>query len=212
MLVVAHRAPRSAEVCRTVADAGATVFEIDVQVWHGQLVVSHYLPLRGSRLRHDGWRFAVGWSERREPLLAGVANCVPADAAILLDLKETQVGRRDALVAAIIETLPNSGRYIACSPLGDDLDALRDKGFRTWRTIGGRSELKAVLNGGELADDAVTVDHRLLSQALVERLHAYTATVVAWTVNDVKRAAALREWGVDGVTTDRVEVMRAVSS
>jgi glycerophosphoryl diester phosphodiesterase len=209
MLVVAHRSPRSATACRAAADAGATVFEIDVQIWHGKLVVSHYLPVGGTPFRRDGWRFAVGWSERREPPLERVASVVPDQHTVLLDLKENEPGRRRALVEAIVDTLPNSGRYIACSPLVDDINALREKGFRTWRTIGDQGALNAVFDVGELADEAVTVDHRLLSQGSVERLHRHTSTVVAWTVNDVGRLLTLRGWGVDGVTTDRIEVMRA---
>jgi glycerophosphoryl diester phosphodiesterase len=211
MLVVAHRAPRSAAACRAIADAGATVFEIDVQIWHGRLVVSHYLPLLGSRLRHDGWRLAVGWRQRREPPLAQAADLVPADGTILLDLKETQAGRREALVAAIIDTLPNSSRYIACSPFADDLDALHAKGFSTWRTVDDEAQLQSALAAGDVADDVVTADHRLLSAAVIARLHAHLTTVVAWTINDVERVISLRECGLDGVTTDSLAVMRAVA-
>jgi hypothetical protein len=210
MLIVAHRSPRTEAQCRAVADAGATVFEIDVQVWHGRLVVSHYLPVLGTAVRRDGWRFVRGWNERREPLLAHVAAVLPPDRVVLLDVKETEPGRRAELLAAVAVTLPSSGRFLACTPIADDLEVLRDKGFSTWRTIGDRRQLDAVLAGDRLADDAVTVNHKLLSRAVADRLHALTPTVVAWTVNDTGRALWLRDNGVDGVTTDSPDVMRAL--
>jgi glycerophosphoryl diester phosphodiesterase len=209
MLIVAHRSPRTKVECQAVADAGARVFEIDVQIWHGRLVVSHYLPVLGTVLRRDGWRFVRGWHERREPLLAHVAELVPPDRVVPLELKETEVGRRAELLAAIVATLSSSGRYLACTPLVDDLDALRAKGFRTWRTIGDSRQLDTVLAGGALADDAVTVNHKLLSRSVVDQMHARAKTVVAWTVNDVRRALWLRDIGADGVTTDSLDVMRA---
>jgi glycerophosphoryl diester phosphodiesterase len=210
VLLVAHRSPRSAAACLALAEAGATVFEIDVQVWRGCLVVSHYLPLLGTGFRRDRWRVVRGWSPRHEPPLADVADLVPPDRVVLLDLKEEDRGRRAELIAEIVATLPTSGRYLACTSILEDLDALRDKGFRTWRTIGDQRQLAAVLAAGAIDDDAVTVNHQLLSRDVVDRLHFLTGTVVAWTVNDVRRARWLRDVGVDGVTTDSVEVMRAV--
>lgn len=210
MLLVAHRSPRTAAECRAAADAGAQVFEIDVQVWAGQLVVSHYLPVLGTGFRRDGWRVVRGWNPRLEPPLADLAELVPPDRVVLLDLKEEEPGRRADLLASIVATLPSSNRYVACTSVVEDLNALRSKGFHTWRTIGDQRQLDAVLNGDAVADDAVTVKHRLLSRAVVERLHALTNTVVAWTVNDVARARWLRDIGVDGVTTDSADVMRAV--
>lgn len=210
MLLVAHRSPRSADACQAVADAGATVFEIDVQVWGGRLVVSHYLPIMGTPFRRDGWRVVRGWNPRHEPPLADVAELVPRDRVVLLDLKEEDPGRRADLLAAIVATLPASGRYLACTSIVEDLDVLRDKGFHTWRTIGDQRQLDAVVACGAIADDAVTVNHTLLSRDVVDRLHSLTSTVVAWTVNDAQRARWLRDVGVDGLTTDSVAVMRAV--
>ncbi len=210
MLIVAHRSPRTAAQCRIAADAGATVFEIDLQIWHGQLVVSHYLPVLGTPLRRDGWRLALAWNARREPLLAEVAELVPPDRVVLLDLKEEEPGRREQLLAAMVATLPTSGRYLACTSIVEDLNVLRDKGFRTWRTVGDQRQLELVLAGGQLPDEAVTVKHTLLTRAVVDQLRAHANTVVAWTVNDVERGRALRDFGVDGVTTDSLDVMRAL--
>jgi glycerophosphoryl diester phosphodiesterase family protein len=210
VLLVAHRSPRTRAGCLSAAEAGATVFEVDVQIWHGRLVVSHYLPLLRSGFRRDGWRVVRSWNARREPPLADVAELVPPDGVVLLDLKEQDRGRRADLLAAIVATLPASGRYLCCTSIVEDLNVLRDKGFRTWRTVGDQRQLAAVLAAGAVADEAVTVNHKLLSGDVVDRLHSLTDIVVAWTVNNVQRALSLRDIGVEGVTTDSLDVMRAL--
>lgn len=48
----------------------------------------------------------------------------------------------------------------------------------------------------------LTVHHALLSRALVETARRRGAAVVAWTVNDPLRIAAVARLGVDGIVTD----------
>lgn len=66
--------------------------------------------------------------------------------------------------------------------------------------------------GGLLAAtgaSVATLQHRILSRAVVDRCHAHGAAVFAWTVND----SALVDWldglGVDGVITDDPQVFGA---
>ena len=49
---------------------------------------------------------------------------------------------------------------------------------------------------------AASLNHVLLTAATIERCHALGVPVLAWTVNDPARAAALAVLGVDGVVTD----------
>jgi glycerophosphoryl diester phosphodiesterase len=81
---------------------------------------------------------------------------------------------------------------------------MRDAGFRTWRTVGSAAELRIVLAGGRLPDDAVSVRQTLLSRDVVAALHEHVPLVIAWTVNRAARARQLVACGVDGITTDRV--------
>ena len=61
----------------------------------------------------------------------------------------------------------------------------------------------------DLRPRGVSCRHSLLTPRVVEALHAKDLLVVAWTVDDIDRAAELVGWGVDGLTTHRVAEMRA---
>ncbi len=213
MLLVAHRTPPSRIECERLAAAGAQVFEVDVQVdERDRVVVSHYFGLGPFGLvQRDNWRFRWHTGAARDPRLDDFAGHVPDDCRLLLDLKERAPARRARLRAALIASSIARERFLVCSPHGTDLDELRAAGFRTWRTAGTAAELAAVFDASRLPDDAVTIRHSLLTDELLGRLHDRVPAVVAWTVNDAGRAARLRELGVDGITTDRASVLRALS-
>jgi hypothetical protein len=211
MLLVAHRTPPTRVGCEELAAAGARVFEADVQIDDQDgIVVSHYLPF-GRYLHRDNWRIRRHAPAVRDPRIGDVVALVPDGCLILLDLKEQTTDRRARLVAALSSALPDRSRYRVCGHHTADLDALRTAGFRTWRTARNRRELVALLAAGPLPDDAVSARHTLLSAPVVERLHACAPQVVAWTVNDRRRARQLQAMGVDGVTTDSSEILRALS-
>jgi glycerophosphoryl diester phosphodiesterase len=213
VLLVAHRTPASAERCARLAAAGARVFEVDVQLSGAGVGVSHFLPFgRGGFVQRDNWRLRWHTATSRDPALAAIVSAVPAACRVLLDIKETTVAGRRRLVDILAATLPDRDRYRVCGGAPDDLERARAAGFRTWRTVGNRSELAPVLDSGPLPDEAVSIRHSLLDRATVERLHAVVPSVVAWTVNDPARGRRLRGLGVDGVTTDRPRVLRTLAA
>jgi glycerophosphoryl diester phosphodiesterase len=213
VLLVAHRTPASADRCARLAAAGAGVFEIDVQLIGGRLAVSHYLPLGpAGRVQRDNWRVRWHTASARDPGVLDVAAAVPAQCTVLLDIKEKLPHRRRDLLAAMAETLPDRDRYRVCGPWPEDLELARRAGFRTWRTVGRPPDLRRLLSGGELPDEAVSIRHTLLSDEVLKRLRERVPVVVAWTVNELSRARGLRDLGVDGVTTDRVAVLRELAS
>jgi glycerophosphoryl diester phosphodiesterase len=211
VLLVAHRTPPTRAGCEQLAAAGARVFEADVQLGaDGQAVVSHFLPF-GRFLQRDNWRLRWRAGAVRDPQLRHLAALVPQACLVLVDLKETRPARRAALVHALDGTLTPRERFRVCGGRPPDLDALRARGVRTWRTVGNRAELRAVLAADRLPDEALSVRHSLLSARVLTALHERVDTVVAWTVNDVGRARELRGLGVDGVTTDRREILRELA-
>lgn len=212
MLLVAHRTPPDRDACARLATAGADVFEVDVQLdRHGELVASHYHPLRRLPwLARDNWR--LRWHAVRDPRLVEVDAAVPADGVLLLDLKARDPAARLRLMQALAEALPARERYRVCTSEPEDLARLRADGFRTWRTVGDPADLAAVLAEARLPDEAVTARHTLLDAGVVARLHERVPVVAAWTVNDARRAAELRDLGVDGVTTDRIGVLRNLAA
>lgn len=60
----------------------------------------------------------------------------------------------------------------------------------------------------ELGCVALDAHHLALDGAVVRRVRARGLRLLAWTVNDPSRAAALLAWGVDGVITDAVDLLR----
>jgi glycerophosphoryl diester phosphodiesterase len=212
-LLVAHRAPRTAEGCAALAAAGASVFEIDVRVSGGQLVASHYfgVPGFGGRLQRDNWRLRWRSLARLDDPLSARIAVVPADTSVLLDLKERSPLGRARLVDALVQQLTEPAAMAVSSPDAEDLARLRQAGFRTWRSVDRGSTLRRVLAAGGIEDEALTVRHTLLDAGVIARVHELGAAVVAWTVNGVARAAELCAAGVDGVTTDRPAVLRALA-
>lgn len=213
MLAIAHRTPATRERCAELGDAGATVFEIDVQTIGDDLVVSHFLPVHPlvPRLRRDRVKFTVRRRSRLEVALAATVDSLPAGAEVLLDLKVDRGPRADALVEQIAAAGPDPARCYASTKGWATLPALTAAGYRTWRTIADPVALAAALAMPELPDDAVTVKHTLLSADVVAKLKERVPRVMTWTVNDVARARAVMAFGVDGVTTDSSEVLRVVS-
>ncbi len=57
----------------------------------------------------------------------------------------------------------------------------------------------------ELQCVALIIDHELMDEALVARLHAAGLRALVYTVNDAQRAKALLDIGVDGIVTDAVD-------
>ncbi|MEK6274863.1 MAG: glycerophosphodiester phosphodiesterase [Actinomycetota bacterium] len=55
---------------------------------------------------------------------------------------------------------------------------------------------------GEAEASAVTLDHRLVTRAVVERCHSLGVAVLTWTVNSRRALRKLDGFGVDGVITD----------
>jgi glycerophosphoryl diester phosphodiesterase len=214
MLLVAHRAPLNGLGCAERAAAGARLFELDVQLSHDRLVVSHFHPVLGRRgwLEVDNW--SIRWSPRsvRDPVLGDVVDYIPKGCEILLDLKQTDPARRRDLTEKVCAELTDRTRYRVSGGSAGDLKRLRAAGFRTWRSIGGRLDLERVLARGRGPDEAVSVHHKLLDARSVESLHEVAAMVVAWTVNDVQRARDLQALGVDGITTDSLQVMTALAN
>lgn len=214
MLLVAHRMPRTVPECVAFLDAGARMFECDVQFRHEQIVVSHYLPFLRipGWLEHDDTRFR--WRKgirRRDNTLAEALALLPGDCGILLDPKETDRARRASLIRGLARELPERGRFRVSTDDGDDLARFRAAGFATWRTIKRAADLDTVIHGRPLADVGVSVRHTLLDARTTAALRGVTDNIVVWTVNDAERAAQLREFGADGVTSDRVEVLRTLS-
>jgi glycerophosphoryl diester phosphodiesterase len=208
--LVAHRLPASRGDTEAVVAAGATVVELDVRLLGGELVVTHFLPLwRLRHVQHDHGRFRRG-PDPAAPTLAAALEWLPPALDVLLDLKDDRGEPALRLAAAVVAAVGDPSRFHASTKNPHVLAVLRAGGLRTWRSVATRRLLGEVLRA-DSPDWGLTVRHQLLDAATVARLGQRTRHVGAWTVNDVARAQALCGWGVDGITSDSLDVMAALS-
>lgn len=149
----------------------------------------------------------------RIPTLAQVlVRCQELDLQLAIELKVRRSQDPRRLCAAVVKTVTEhrAGRQHL-------LISFNDETLRTASVIAPDIP-RALLIGRELPADwaarlaacdasALDLDHRLITRELVATVHAAGYALIAWTVNDPARAAELLDWGVDGVTTDAVDLI-----
>jgi glycerophosphoryl diester phosphodiesterase len=57
------------------------------------------------------------------------------------------------------------------------------------------------------APPSISCFHRLLMPATIDALKEAGSTIFAWTVDSEPRARQLLAWGVDGITSNRLEML-----
>jgi hypothetical protein len=215
VLAIAHRTPGRAAEVAALSAAGVSVFEVDVRLIGGELVSTHFRPVLRAlpMLQQDNGRFRWGVRDPRAPTLAALRAVLPADAEVLLDLKDDAGPAALALAAQIVRDVPDPAGWHVCSKHWASLRLLSGAGWRTWLTVGSRAGLAAFDRQGLAGAWAVTAKRTVLRDPQVrDRLLAATeGRLMSWTVNDVGEAERLLRGGVRGLTSDSLAVHRLVS-
>jgi glycerophosphoryl diester phosphodiesterase len=130
---------------------------------------------------------------------------------LLLDLKGVDTRLAPNLIEAMA-TLAPERRYAVSTRRWSLLEAFREYAdVFVVHAAASASELQSVRDHLNWHDHhAVALDHRLLTPARVEELRTYAPALFAWTVNEEARMRQLVEWGVNGIISDRLDVLRAV--
>ena len=201
---------------RLALDLGCDLLEMDIQPAADGTIVLHHDEM----MTVDGLAYPIAALTpaqlRALPGGAGLATLEEAlalldgRAAPLLDLKGVGFERR---LAAVVRSA-GVGRALVC---GNPLSSLlathaANPAIATSLTFDARA--LAALDAAAIAaipTDAVTVDHRRLSAGLVARFHDAGLTVIAWTVDQPERMRALLDFGVDGITTNRPDLLAALA-
>jgi glycerophosphoryl diester phosphodiesterase len=115
----------------------------------------------------------------------------PGLGALLLEALKENTPRRGFVVSSFLpEVLAEVRGLSATAPLGFIFD--REKGLQL---------------GRDLPVEYVVPHHSLISQAYVNEAHETGKKIVAWTVNDAKEMLRLAEWEVDGIISDRPDLL-----
>lgn len=197
---------------------GCDLIEVDVQpTADGVLILLHddVIEVAGERRRVDALSLAALREAGRTrgvaiPTLDEALDLLRGRAVPLLDIKG--VGFEQALGEAVrragIEQAMVCGRPLA------SLLAVHaaNSTIATSLTFSARQlDALTAADPATIPTDAVTVEYRRLSAELLDGLHAAGLTVLVWTVDDPAHMRAMLDLGVDGVTTNRPDLLASVA-
>lgn len=203
--VVAHRAGNGLAMLRRAEALRPRLIEADLHLHAGRIEVRHLKTLGPIPVLWDGWRLAPPWTPRLS--LQQLLEAARPETELMLDLK----GRDRRLAERVADAVDAlGGRAITvCSrawPLLDAFSGLR--GVRVVHSVGSRGQLVALRR--RFADRrlaGISIHRRLLDEAIVADLRRRAELVITWPVPTPEDALLLGRWGVDGVITERFDVL-----
>lgn len=190
-LVIAHRGAscelpeNTLPAFERAVELGADYVELDVHAApDGSLVVCHDRPRGG------------------EPRLEEVVEALVGRIGLMCELKTPWRYRRHDVVARVVRLLPEDAIVLSFDPR-----ALREvRGRRTLQHVGFGASIR---RAAEYAWGVGFHDARVTRRGLA-RARALGLVTTVYTVNDPGRLRALVALGVDGIFTDRPDLLRAV--
>jgi glycerophosphoryl diester phosphodiesterase len=209
-VVIAHRFGNSAIRARAAEKAGADLLEADVWLHRGRLEVRHSKTAGPLPIIWDRW-----WIARRpdDPFVASeLLKLTSPSTPIMFDLK----GRNRRLPAALIELLrqeQGNRQVLVCTQNWRMLEPFRNcPRIETVHSIGSERQLAAAWGviGAEWYD-AISIHNELLTPDVVKRLKSHVSTVITWPVNTEEQLQRVLTYGVDGFTSDSLELMSRIA-
>ncbi len=204
---IAHRAGNSLAGLRASEAAGAEFVEADVWRYRGALEVRHLKTMGPVPLLWDRWRLVRANAPRLhlQELLAAAAP----GTQFMFDLK----GRDPSLPPELVRALQDSGRpapYMVSSQSWDLLEHFRDMPeVKVAHSVGGPLQLRRVWKQLTWHDrHIISIHFKLLDAQTVARLKERTSGVITWPINSRERLEKVISWGVDGFTSDSIELIR----
>jgi glycerophosphoryl diester phosphodiesterase len=203
-LVTAHSGcldtePNSLSHVQAALQAGADLVEVDVRHSRGRLVLSHDAEFTDPLTLDDVWDLVIGSGAgfnldikeeaALEPLAAFLASRSPLF-GVVTGCGVPWVGRLRALAPAVT-VLFNVER----GPENETLEAWQDR---------------MVVEARRCGAAGLNADHRLVGEGLVRLARRSSMPVFVWTANDEASLKRLGELGLDGVTTDRLDLAHRI--
>jgi glycerophosphoryl diester phosphodiesterase len=211
VLYVAHRAGHDLARLRQAEDAGVDLVEADVHLFRRRLEVRHLKTVGPIPILWDRWYLARPGTPI--PTLAQLLQSVRPETRLMLDLKSRDP-RLAGLVRAELE-LHLDGRPTTFSarawPLADAMH--EPPALSALYSVGSPAQLRAVrrrLRSHRVA--GVSIHKRLLSEPVVRALREQVGIVATWPVHALAEIEQLESWGVNGVISMDIELLRTAAA
>ncbi len=210
-LAIAHRYGNELHALRAAEQAGADMIELDVWRYRGRLEVRHSKTLGPAPVLWDRWSLTHGWAPRLH--LAHVLEAAAPGTHLMLDLKGTEP-HLPGDVLRLLHRLAPERPVTVCSQSWHLLEGFREApGVRVAHSVGNARQLARVFAKLTWHDQhAISIHRRLLSPPLVRALRAVAPLVMSWPVNTPDTLAELRRWGVNGMISDNLALLRQLKS
>ena len=185
---------------------------VEADVWFnaGIIEVRHLKTMGPIPLLWDRWELRTGWTPRRR--LEQLLDEASPSTRFMFDLKGTDLRLAEALRAQMAASAPGR-RYWVCSRSWDLLEPFRSHpDVQVAHSVGSTAQLRAVrAHLTWETHHAISIHRRLLTAAVVGSLKELASAVITWPVNSWADFEAVRELGVDGITSDSLDLIRALS-
>lgn len=206
-LLLGHRGARaSASVAENTLASfalalkhGCDGFEFDVRLTGcGRAIICHEPKVKGITVSK-----ATATQLTNCPVLQDVLAQFAKKAFLDIEIKVPGLGGQ--VVLALRERPPERG-YVVSSFLPDVLIELsvRSGSIPLGLICEDREQLR---RWQDLPLQYVIPEHSLITQDLVEQVHKAGKMLFAWTVNDKRTMLRLADWGVDGIISDKTELL-----
>jgi len=209
LYTIAHRAGNNLHALERALQSGVDAIECDF--WHdrGRLTLRHERKLPAVPLLYDKWilRWSMGHLS-----LPDLLREIDFRAELFLDIKSASAAAADALLGLYHDNESMMPPVLVSSQQWKLLDRLRDASpsLKLCYSIGARRQIDELLLRAEKGarPHGTSIRHTLLSPEVIAGLHDAGLKVYAWTVNTSHRAEELRSWGIDGLISDDLDVLR----
>ena len=206
--LISHAGGNAIELARTAEGELADYLEVDLWVHRGRFEARHERRTLGSRVLFEKWYLA--WAPREPFGLTELIGATAPETGIFLDLKNGGATAASLIRRALDES--PARRMVASSQLWGTLRAIEQAAPEVdlFYSIDVPAKLDLFLSVSQrdVRPRGVSCRATLLDADTIAALHARDLLVVAWTVDDLTRAAELAAMGVDGITTHRVAAVR----
>jgi glycerophosphoryl diester phosphodiesterase len=210
ILAIAHRGGNSLVDLRAALDLGVDLVEADIHLFRDVLEVRHRKAL-GRHLYWERW-WELDWRRNLAlPVLADVLAQTQGDPRLMLDLKGPSLAVAPRVAALLRGAVPGVPVTV-CTKQWRMLDAF-DTDPHVRRVFSAANGLQLARLRARLPRSSgfgVSIHWRLLTPAIVAELHRYVTVVMAWPVETRATFDQMRRFGVSGVISRNLDLLRRV--